>query len=47
MTLHEERIHKAAVKLAKAYIRHGKALDTEIHALVKAVVKKYPEMDKG
>lgn len=47
MTLHEERIHKAAVKLVKAHIRHGKVLDTEIYALVRAVVKKYPEMDKG
>lgn len=35
---------KRLVKAYKAYIKYGKELDTELEALARAAVKRWPEM---
>lgn len=40
------KVLAAAKKLARAYLKYGKELDSEIEALAKAAKKRWPELEK-
>lgn len=40
----DAKVLAAAKRLAKAYIKYGKELDSELEALARAAVKRWPEM---
>lgn len=42
----DAKVLAAAKRLAKAYLKYGKELDTEIEALAKAAKKRWPEFKK-
>ena len=42
----DAKVLAAAKKLAKAYLKYGKELDSEIEALADAAVKRWPELEK-
>ena len=42
----DAKVLAAAKRLARAYLKYGKELDSEIEALAKAAMKRWPEMEK-
>lgn len=42
----DAKVLAAAKRLARAYLKYGKELDTELEALAKAALKRWPEMEK-
>ncbi len=39
------KVLAAAKRLARAYLKYGKELDSELEALAKAAMKRWPEME--
>ena len=40
----DAKVLAAAKQLARAYLKYGKELDSELEALAKAAMKRWPEM---
>lgn len=42
----DAKVLAAAKRLAKAYLKYGKELETELDALADAAIERWPELEK-